>query len=211
MDEPETPAERPDGGGPTGPGSGSSVVLATFENGRAAERMVASLGRDFRHEARNGKRDSIHRHPSRRWFVQPRPIARGHRQRSRVGRDTFTASLMAGIMGSMSAVRGAEAATHSAHERRSQVHQTDQALTELLDQVGRHAAALLIVCQDEAIGQAVAASASDRARRSLHLSRADLLAVIDRSGDNYDWVRPAIAEPAPKPARRKPPRPAADS
>ena len=32
-----------------------SIVLASFKNRGAAERMLASLGHDFRHEARKGK------------------------------------------------------------------------------------------------------------------------------------------------------------
>jgi hypothetical protein len=43
MDEPEMPAERGDDGGRAAPESASAyVVLTTFENSRAAERMVAS-------------------------------------------------------------------------------------------------------------------------------------------------------------------------
>ena len=84
-----------------------------------------------------------------------------------------------------------------------------QRLTELLDQVGRRSAALLIVCPDEETGQAVAARAADRGSQSWHSSRAEFLAALDRLGDNYDWVRPALAEPAPKsdkrPSPRKPP------
>ena len=55
MDEPETPAERGDNEGHAAPESTAtaSVVLATFENSRAAERMVASLGANF--DTRRGK------------------------------------------------------------------------------------------------------------------------------------------------------------
>ena len=56
MDEPETPAERGDNEGHAAPESTAtaSVVLATFENSRAAERTAASLGREFRHKALKG-------------------------------------------------------------------------------------------------------------------------------------------------------------
>ena len=196
MDEPETPAERGDNGGPAAPESGTaSVVLATFENSRAAERTVASLGRDFRRRARKGgvaafvvtrNRDGSFK------LVASRVVTAGGLGSAGI---TFTASVLAGFMGSMSALRGAKTVTHSAHQRQSHVQQPAQRLTELLDEVGERSAALLIVCQDEETGQAVAARAADRGSQSFHLSRVEFLAALDRLGDNYDWVRPALAEP----------------
>jgi hypothetical protein len=207
MDEPETPGERGKNGGPAAPESGkASVVLATFENSHAAERMVASLGRDFRHEARKGSVTAFvvtrHRDGSFK-LVQSRVVtgsglaAAGMR---------FTASILAGFMGSMSALRGAKTLTHGAHERQSHVRQPGQRLTELLDQIGQRSAALLIVCRDEQTGQAVAARAAEHGSQSWHLPRAEFLAALDRLGDNYDWIRPALAEPAPKSEKRHPPR-----
>lgn len=199
MDEPETPAERGDNRGRAAPESASaSVVLATFETSRAAERMVASLGRDFRHKARKGSVAAFvvtrHRDGSFK-LVQSRVVTGGGLAAAGI---RFTASVLAGFMGSMSALRGAKTLTHGAHERQSHVRQPGQRLTELLDQVGQRSAALLILCQDEETGQAVAARAADRGSQSSHLTRAEFLAALDRLGDNYDWIRPALAEPAGK-------------
>lgn len=210
MDEPETPAEHGGNGGLATPESGmASVVLATFENSHAAERMVASLGRDFRHKARKGSVTAFvvtRHHDGSFKLVQSRVVTAGGLASAGI---RFTASVLAGFMGSISALRGAKTLTHSAHERQSHVKEAGQRLTELLDQVGRRSAALLIVCQDEETGQAVAARAADRGSQSWHSSRAEFLAALDRLGDNYDWVRPALAEPAPKsdkrPSPRKPP------
>ena len=205
MAEPETPAERGDNEVRATPESATaSVVLTTFENSRAAERMVASLGRDFRHKARKGSVSAFvvtrHRDGSFK-LVQSRVVTGGGLASAGI---RFTASILAGFMGSMSALRGAKTLTYGAHERQSHIQQPGQRLTELLDQVGQRSAALLIVCQDDETGQAVAARAADRGSQSWHLSRAEFLAALDRLGDNYDWIRPALAEPD---ARRKEKRP----
>ena len=211
MDEPETPPEPGDSEVRAAPESASaSVVLATFENSRAAERTVASLGRDFRHKARKGNVSAFvvtrHRDGSFK-LVQSRVVTGGGLAAAGIG---FTASILAGFMGSMSALRGAKTLTHGAHERQTHIQQPGQRLTELLDQVGERSAALLIVCQDDETGQAVAARAADRGSQSWHASRAEFLAALDRLGDNYDWIRPAVAEPAPKtkdkhPSPKRPP------
>lgn len=195
MDQPERPAERGDTGGSGAPESGTaSVVIATFENSHAAERMVASLGHDFRHKARKGSVSAFvvtrHRDGSFK-LVQSRVVTAGGLAAAGIG---FTASVLAGFTGLVSALRGAKTLTHGAHERQSHVEEPGQQLTELLDQVGRRAAAVLILCQDEETGQAVAARAAERGSQSWHLSRAEFLAALDRLGDKYDWIRPALAE-----------------
>ena len=207
MDESETPAERGDNGRPAAPESGTaSVVLATLKNSRAAERLVASLGRDFRHKARKGSVSAFvitrHRDGSFK-LVQSRVVTGSGVASAGI---TFTASSLAGFMGSISALRGAKAVTHGAHERQSRVQQPGQRLTELLDQVGERSAALLIVCRDEQTAEAVAARAAERASHSYHSSRAEFLAALDRLGDNYEWVRPALAEPDPEKQKRHSPR-----
>jgi uncharacterized membrane protein len=211
MDEPETPAEGGDAGASAGPESSSeSIVIATFQNSYAAERMVASLGHDFRRQARkgNGAAFVVTRHHDGSFkLVQSRVLTASGLASAAIG---FTAAILAGLMGSMSAIRGAKSVTHGAHQRQSHVRQEDQRLTEILDQVGRHSAAVLIHCMDEPAGQTAAAKAADRGTQSWHISRAEFLAALDRLGDNYDWIRPAVAERAAKgrtkhPSPRKPP------
>ena len=56
MDEPKTPDPTAHSGTHGSAVAGSaSVVLVRFKSRRAAERMVASLGRDFRKNAHKGK------------------------------------------------------------------------------------------------------------------------------------------------------------
>jgi hypothetical protein len=143
-------------------------------------------------------------------LVQSRVVTGGGLAAAGIG---FTASILAGLMGSMSALRGAKTLTHGAHERQSHVQQPGQRLTEILDQVGQRSAVLLILCQAEQTGQTVAVRAADRGSQSWHVSRAEFLAALDRLGDNYDWIRPALAEPAPrrKEKRPSPKRPPASS
>ncbi len=57
---------------------------------------------------------------------------------------------------------------------------------------------MLFHCTDEQTAQAVAARAEERSDRSSHYSRTDFLALLDRLGSEYDWIRPAVAEPAAK-------------
>ena len=60
MDLPNTPtqAAQPEGHGDLGPGS-ASIILVRFKSRRAAERMVASLGRAFeRAHTRAGRQRS---------------------------------------------------------------------------------------------------------------------------------------------------------
>lgn len=205
MDEPETPAEPGDNSGPAAPDSASaSVILTTFENSHAAEHMVASLGRDFRHKARKGSVAAfvVTRHSDGSFkLVQSRVVTAGGLAAAGI---RFTASVLAGFMGSMSALRGAKTLTHGAHERQSHVQQPGQRLTELLDQVGERSAALLILCHDEETGQAVAARAAERGSQSCHWPQAKFLAALDRLGDNYDWIRPVLAEPASKKEEKRP-------
>jgi uncharacterized membrane protein len=200
MDESETPAEPADAGASAPPES-ASVIMAAFENSHAAERMVASLGHDLRHQARKGDVNAFvvtrHRDGSFK-LVQSRVLTAGGLGAAAIG---FMTATMAGLLGVGSAFRGAKTVTHSAHERQSHVRQADQRLTEILDQVGQHSAVLLILCQDEQTGQTVAARASERGMHSWHMSRAEFLGALDRLGDNYDWVRPVIAESATRPPR----------
>ncbi len=55
MDEPKTPDPTAHSGTHGSAVAGSSVVLVRFKSRRPAERMVASLGRDFRKNAHKGK------------------------------------------------------------------------------------------------------------------------------------------------------------
>jgi uncharacterized membrane protein len=200
MDEHEPPAESGNAEATAAPES-ASVIVADFENRHAAERMVASLGRDLRHKARKGEVNAFvvsrHRDGSFK-LVQSRVLTAGGLGAAAIG---FTTATVAGLLGAGSAFRGARTVTQSARERQSHVRQTDEWLSELLDQVGQRSAVLLVVCEDQQTGQVVAARAAERGRQSWHSSRAEFLAALDRVGDDYEWVRPVVAESATRPPR----------
>ena len=178
-----------------------SVIIATFENSHAAERMVSSLGHDLRHQARKGDVNGfvVRRNRDGSFkLVQSRVLTAGGIGVAVIG---FTTATMAGFLGAGSAFRGAKTVTHSARERQSHVRQADQRLTEMFDQVGERSAVLLMICNDEQTGQAVASRAAERGTQSWHGSRKEFLAALNRLGDSYDWVRPLVAQSVTRPPR----------
>ena len=52
-------------------------------------------------------------------------------------------------------------------------------------------------CTDDAAGQVVA-TGRERVGDNLQYSHTEFLAVLDRLGSDYDWVRPVVAESTPK-------------
>jgi hypothetical protein len=203
MDEPETPAEPADTQASAAPDS-ASVIIAAFENNHAAERAVASLGHALRHKARKGDLAAfvVTRHSDGSFkLVQSRVLTAGGIGAAVGG---FVTATMAGLLGAGSALRGAKTVTKSVHQRQTHVRQANQRFTEILDEVGRRSAVLLVLCMDEQTGQLVAATAAERGSQSWHVSRAEFLTALDRMGDNYDWIRPVVAQPATKDSRSAP-------
>jgi hypothetical protein len=192
---------------PDDPPESASVIPATFENSHAAEHMIASLSHDFRRKARRGKAAAFvvtHNRDGSFKLVQSRVLTASGISATAI---KVTASRLAGFMGARSALRGAKGVTHTARKRDSHLQREDQRLAESLDPLGPHAACVLIVCTDEPTSQAVAARASERGTDSALYSRSEFLAFVDREGDDYDWVRAAVAEPAAKARKHRPPTP----
>ena len=174
-------------------GEHDAVILASFDNRRAAERMVASLGRGFRKKHRKGHATAL--------------VISGNKDgslkvtQSRVvsaGGVVYTAmhislSVVVGFMGTISSLKGTKGAVHEVRERRSHVGSDDRKGHEMLAQVGPDAALVLICCDDQATRQAVVAKAADRAHQSWDGTRATFLAALE-PGD--DWVRTALDEPS---------------
>jgi len=111
---------------------------------------------------------------------------------------TFTAEIMVGLIGIGAARKGAKARKHRTHQRQSGVGRDAHRLAEVFDRLGPHAACVLFHCTDEQTAQAVATRADERGERSSHYARTEFLALLDRLGSEYDWIRPAVAEPAAK-------------
>ena len=178
----------------------ASVVLVRCKSRHAAERMVASLGRDFRKNAHKGKAAAfIVTHDEDGSFKLDQSRVLTHRGLG-ISITKFTAGVLAGlgILMTISALGGAKTATHAARQHQSHVGEEDKRLAELLDHLGPKAACAVFHCTDDAAGQVVAIEANKHVGDNSQFSHADFLAVLDRLGSEYDWVRPVIAEPTPK-------------
>jgi len=181
------------------PGSGTaSVVVASFASRRDAERTVASLGHSFRHKARRGGASAfvVTRNPDGSFkLVQSRVLTASGVVAMAM---FFMADIMVGLLGIGAARKGVKASRQRAHERQSGVGRDAHRLAEVFDELGPHAACVLFHCTDEETAQVVATRADERGDRSSHYARTDFLAMLDRLGSEYDWIRPAVAEPAAK-------------
>jgi hypothetical protein len=170
-----------------------SVILASFENRHAAERMLASLRRGFRKKHRKGHTTAL--------------VISGDKDGSlKVAQSrVLTASgfvytliriplsVAIGFTGILSSLKGAQGAVHEVRERQSHVGSDEQAVHALLAQVGPDAAIVLVCCDDQELRQAVVARAADRASERWDGSRAEFLAGLD-PGSQHDWLRAAVGE-----------------
>ena len=189
MDVPKTPtqAAQPGGREPPGPGS-ASIVLVRFKSRRAAERMVASLGRDFRKNAHKGKAAAFivtHNQDGSFKLVQSRVLtSRG----LAVSATKLTAGILTGLglLQAISVFGGTKTATHAGRLHQSHVGQEDKRLAELLDQLGPKAACVLFHCMDDAAGQVVAAEARKHVGDNSQFSHVEFLAVLDRLGSRQE-------------------------
>jgi hypothetical protein len=176
-------------------GSGQEwVVIASFANRRAAEHMLASLGHEFRRNARKGHAEAF--------VVTGNADGSLKLTESRVLEASgFAATIIrvslawtVGFMGVVSTLKGAKATAHAAYKRGSHVGSDDERAQELIDQAGPDAAILLVRAKDKETRQAVAAGAADHASDSWDGSKRDFLAALD-PGPKHDWVRAALDEP----------------
>ncbi len=170
------------------------VVIASFENRRAAEHMLVSLGHQFRRNARKGHADVF--------VVSGNADGSLELTESRVLEASgFTATILhlslswtVGFMGLVSTLKGAKATAHAAHKRGSHVGSDEQRAHEILAQAGPGAAILLVRCKERETGQMVAAGAADHASYSWDGQMSDFLAGLD-PGSKHDWVRAALDKP----------------
>ena len=170
------------------------VVIASFGNRRAAEHMLASLGHEFRRNARKGHAEAF--------VVSGNADGSLKLTESRVleaggfGATIIRVSLSwtVGFMGLVSTLKGAKATAHAAHKRGSHVGSDEQRAHEILAHAGPGAAILLVRCKDGETRQVVAAGAADHASYSWDGSMPDFLAGLD-PGPKHDWVRAALDKP----------------
>jgi uncharacterized membrane protein len=170
-----------------------SVILAVFEKGRAAEHMVASLGRGFRKQHRmghatalviTGNKDGSLKLTQSRVLSASGVVATAMR---------ISLSVAVGFHGIVSSIRGAKGAVHEVRKRQSHVGADERHGHEILAQVGPHAALVIVTCDDQEIREAVVTHAADEARESWAGSRVCFLATLD-PGPQHDFVRAALDE-----------------
>jgi hypothetical protein len=169
------------------------VILASFENRRAAEHMLASLGRGFRKKHRAGHATALvisgNKDGSLK-LTQSRALSASGFVYTllRVG-----LSVAIGFMGIFATLKGAEGGVHEARERGSHVGAGEQAAHAILAKAGPNAALVLVCCDDQQLRQAVVARATERAGESWDGPRAQFLSGLD-PGSQHDWIRAAVGE-----------------
>lgn len=175
-----------------------SVVLASFENRHAAERMLASLGRNFRKKARRGdvaafvvsrnKDDSLK-------LTQSRVVTAGGVISALL---TVLLALVVGFLGMLSMLKAAVRGGHAARTRKGRVGSDDEAAHAILAGAGPNAAILLVRCTNDETRTEVATRAAACATRSWEGSRPEFLADLD-PGNKHDWIRDLLSEPVHRP------------
>jgi hypothetical protein len=170
------------------------VILASFENGRAAEHMVASLGRGFRQKHRKGHAEALvitANKDGSLTVTQSRVLSASGFLYTvmRIG-----LSVLIGFMGVLSGLRGAKGSVKEARHRGAHVGSGERRAHELLAGIGPDAAIVLVTGDDHETRQAVASRATDQASESWDGARAEFLAALD-PGSQHDWVRAAVGEP----------------
>jgi hypothetical protein len=175
-------------------GGQDSVILASFESRRAAEHMLASLGRGFREKHRKGHATAL--------VVSGNTDGSLKLTQSRVlSASGFIYTLlrislawMIGFLGLLSTLRGGKGAAAEVRTHESHVGADEQAAHAILGRVGPDAALVLVRCDDEETRQAVVRQAAELANESWDGSSAEFLAALD-PGSQHDWVRAAVGKP----------------
>ena len=171
------------------------MVLASFANRRAAEHLVASLGRGFRKKHRkghatalviSGNEDGSLKLTQSRVLSASGVVYTGMR---------VSLSVVMGFMGMLSSIRGAKGGVKEVRERGSHVGADEQKAHAILARVSPHAALVLVACDDHDTRQAAVARAADQATESWDFSRTEFLADLD-PGPKHDWVHTALGEPS---------------
>ena len=178
----------------TPPASPEAVVLASFTSRRAAEHMVASLGREFRKPARkghatafviSGNKDGSLKVTESRVLSSADFIAAVSR---------IALSLAIGFMAIFSTLKGARGGAREARKRQGHAGTDDQRTDEILAEAGPGAALALFRCDDDELWHMVTSRATEQASAYWDGSLAEFHAKLD-PGPQQDWVRRALGEP----------------
>ena len=170
-----------------------AVVLASFESRRDGERMLASLGRDFRKKARKGEARvfviSGNKDGSLK-ITESRVLQAGDFSAAVI---RISASWAIGFMGVFATLKSSRGGVRAVRKHHGHVGADEARAHELLAEVGPHAALALIRCKDDELGQVVAARAAERGAAAWDGSLATFLSALD-AGSQHDWVRAALGE-----------------
>jgi hypothetical protein len=173
-----------------------TVVLATFANRHAAERMLTSLGRDFRRKARKdeaaaflitGNADGSFSLGQSRVLTASGVAAAG---------AGVAVATLAGLMGMMSALRGGRTVVQAARQRGTHADPEAQRFRDMLAEAGPHASVLVVRCADPGDAAVVVTVAAERARETWHGSLAEAVAGLDQAAGKYDWLLAALDQPS---------------
>jgi hypothetical protein len=176
-------------------GGDEHVVLASFPNRSAAERMVSSLGRNFRKVARKGRASAlvVSANPDRSLKLT--------QSRAETGSDVTAAVIAlpvvwtAGLVGMFSMLKAGKRTASAAHVRESHVGDDEQAAHALLADAGAHSALVLFRCRDNDLWLDIATRADERAVHSWRGTMTEFRAALD-PGSQHDWVRAALDKTA---------------
>lgn len=144
----------------------ASVIVASFENRHAAEHFLASLGRDFRKQARKGRVSAFVTSGNKDGslkLTQSRVVTKAGIEAAIIG--VFT-SMMVGFMGIRGTLKGVRTGGHAMRVHSAHVGSDEQAVHAILAQAGPDAAIAMVCCDDPDTRQTVASGASGRAIRS---------------------------------------------
>jgi hypothetical protein len=170
------------------------VVLASFESRHAAERMLASLGRELRRQTRKGHAGALvisaNKDGSLK-LTESRVLTVGGFSATVM---RLSASVALGFMGLISTLKAVKGGVHETHVRQAHAGSDEHAVHAILAKAGPHASLVVFPCDNQETRDAVLARASDSASESWHGSRTQFLSSLDAdSGD--DWLRAALGEP----------------
>jgi hypothetical protein len=182
-------------------GAHDCVILASFENRRAAEHMLMSLRRGFRKEARKGHATALvisANKDSSLEITQSRVLTAGGFLYTLL---RVALSVTIGFTGIFSTLKGAKGGVKEVRARGSHVGSDEQAAHTILARVGPNAALVVVCCDDQEMRQTVVARASDRANENWNGPRAQFLADLD-PGSRHDWLRDALGEASSSPRAR---------
>ena len=175
-----------------------TVVVAMLANRHAAERMLASLGRDFRKKAQKGDVAAF--------LISGNADGSFSVSQSRLLTASGVAAAGAGVaVASLAGLDGRSCRRSGAARPWSTPHADigptstprPSASGSCFAEAGPRASVLVVRCADPGEAAAVVALAAERAGDSWDGSRAEFVAGLGQAAGSFDWLLAALDEPPP--------------